>query len=143
MFLAIAAVVLASYVVYSLQGPRPPPPDNLVFSHPAVSEGNASFDVQGTAGGPYAYDGFHVILRVNGFASEAIPLAPSDTVMPVVIGPNHYRIIWSDSNADGAVDVGDLFFVTGDGAPLFSLSVYEFDLQWGSAWTAKATWSTS
>ena len=142
-FLAIAAVVLGSYTVYLLQAPRSPPPDNLTFSHPLVSEGNASFAVQRTAGGPYSYDSFFVTLKVNNFASNATPLAPSETVMPVVIGPNRYRIVWSDSDVNDAVGVGDLFFVTGDGTPLYSLSVYELDLQWASEWTAKATWSTS
>jgi len=58
------------------------------------------------------------------------------------MGLNHYRIVWSDSNGDAAVDVGDAFLVSGDGGPLPALSYYELDLRWQMQWTAKAIWST-
>ncbi len=142
-FVAVAIVVAASYVVYSSQPPRTPRTDNLVFSRPAISDGNASFVVENTSGGPYPYYGFRVNLVVNGFAGESAPLGPGGMSIRFPIGPNVYVVVWDDADGNGAVSTGDPWAVTGDGAPLPTLSLYEFDLEWQTLWTAKAFWSTT
>ena len=142
-FAAIGVVIATSFVLYSAQPPRPPPTDNLVFSSAAFVGGNASVIVQNVSRGPYLFSGFQILLIVNEFAGGPVALEPNNSIARMTIGPNHYRIAWSDSNGDGAVDVGDSFRVSGDGGPLPVLSYYEFDLHWEMQWTAKATWSTS
>ena len=141
----LAAAVLAvsaSAYVFSLVPPPPTPTTYVVFADPTLSGGNASFVVLNTSGGPYTYGGFGVHLSVNNFASTEFFLGGNGSVMRVTIGPNAYRIAWLDSDDDGSVSVGDVFTVSGDRTPLPSLSAYEFDLQWQSAWTAKAFWTT-
>ena len=142
-FAAIGLVIATSFVLYSAQLARPPPTENLVFSTAALVHGNASFTVQNVSHGPYLFSGFQISLIVNDFAGGPVALEPNNSVARMTIGPNHYRITWSDSDGDGAVDVGDSFRVAGDGGPLPVLSYYEFDLRWQMQWTAKATWSTS
>ena len=142
-FAAIGLVIATSFVLYSAQRPRPPLTDNLVFSPAAFVDGNASVTVQNVSHGPYLFSGFQISLIVNDFAGGPVALELNNSVARMTIGPNHYRIAWSDSDGDGAVDVGDSFRVAGDGGPLPVLSYYEFDLRWQMQWTAKATWSTS
>jgi len=142
-FAAIGLVIVTSFVLYSAQPPGPPPTENLVFAPATFVDGNASFTVQNVSHGPYLFSGFQISLVVNDFAGGSAALEPNNSVARMTIGPNQYRIAWSDSNGDGAVDVGDSFRVSGDGGPLPALSYYEFDLNWEMQWTAKATWSTS
>jgi len=142
-FAAVAIVIGVSFLAYSLETPRPRPPDNLVFSGVAFVDGNASFAIRSVSGGPYSDTGFQIMLIVNDFAGGPVALEPNNSVARIAIGPNHYRVAWSDSDGDGAVDVGDSFRVSGDGGALPALSYYEFDLRWQMQWTAKATWSTS
>ena len=141
-FAAVAFVIGASFLAYSLQPPRPPPADNLVFSGATLVNGNASFAIENVSGGPYSDAGFQITLVVNDFAGGPVALGPNNSAARITIGPNHYRIVWSDSNGDAAVDVGDAFLVSGDGGPLPALSYYELDLRWQMQWTAKAIWST-
>ncbi len=141
-FAAVALVVTASFLAFSLLPTPAPPPGNLTFASPHLEHGNVSLAVLNTTGGPYPYTAFRLHLIVNDFSSPVIGLAPNATVMQLVVGPNAYRITWNDSNRDGAVSVGDSFLVSGDGSPLPSLSSYEFDLQGQAAWTAKAFWAT-
>src|SRR3989304_5002883 len=96
-FAAVAIVVAASYVVYSSQPPRTPRTDNLVFSRPAISDGNASFVVENTSGGPYRYYGFRVNLVVNGFAGESAPPGPGGMSIRFPIGRNGYVVVWGDA----------------------------------------------
>ena len=142
-FVAIGLVIITSFALFSLQPPRPSPTVNLVFAPPTFVDGNASLTVQNVSHGPYMFSGFQMTLIVNDFAGGPVALEPNNSVARMTIGPNHYRIAWSDSDGDGAVDVGDSFRVAGDGGPLPVLSYYEFDLRWQMQWTAKATWSTS
>jgi hypothetical protein len=141
-FAAVAIVIGVSFLAYSLQPPRPSTPDNLAFSSVVLVNGNASFAVHNVSGGPYQAVGFQVSLIVNDFAAAPVTLGPNNSVTRITIGPNHYGIVWSDSNGDAAVDVGDSFLVSGDGGPLPALSYYEFDIRWQMQWTAKAFWST-
>jgi len=141
-FAAVAFVIGASFLAYSLQPPRPPPPSNLVVSDIALVDGNASFEILNVTGGPYSNAGFQITLVVNDFSGGPIAIGLNNSVTRIAIGPNEYRIVWSDSNGDSAVDISDTFFVTGDGGPLPALSYYELDLRWQMQWTAKATWST-
>jgi hypothetical protein len=113
-----------------------------VFSTVVLVNGNASFVVDNVSRGPYPSTGFRITLTVNDFAAPSVALGPNNSATDITIGPNHYRVVWSDSNGDNAVDVRDSFFVGGDGGPLPALSYYEFDLRWGMQWTAKALWST-
>ena len=141
-FAAVAFAIGASFLAYSLQPPRSPPPSNLVFSGVALVNGNASFEIENVTGGPYGNTGFQITLVVNDFAGGPVALGPNNSAARITIGPNHYRIVWSDSNGNAAVDVGDAFLVSGDGGPLPALSYYELDLRWQMQWTAKASWST-
>ncbi len=142
-FAAVAIVIGVSFLAYSLQPPRPSAPGNLIFSPVVLVNGNASFVVHNVSRGPYSATGFEVTLIVNDFAAPTVALGPNNSLMHITIGPNPYRVLWSDSDGDGTVDVGDSFLVSGDGGPLPALSNYEFDLRWEMQWTAKATWSTS
>ncbi|HEX9341870.1 MAG TPA: hypothetical protein VF992_11985 [Thermoplasmata archaeon] len=141
-FVAVGLVVAAAFYVDSLLPSRPLPTDKLVFSDVSLVDGNASFLVQGESGGPYSYGGFETTLVVNDFPGPSIGLGPPQSIARFSIGPNFYRITWLDPDADGAPGVGDSFLVSGDGAPLPSLSAYEFDLRWQGTWTAKAFWTT-
>lgn len=107
-----------------------------------VVNGNASFEVQSVSRGPYGFSGFQIRLVANNFAGGPAPLGPNNSATRIVIGNTAYRVVWIDSNSDGAVSVGDSFLVSGDRAPLSPLSDYEFDLSWQSAWTAHVFWST-
>lgn len=141
-FAVIAVAVSASFAVYWSQPPQTPPSSYIVFQSPALVGGNASFAVQSVSGGPYASTGFQVNLVVNNFAGQPIPLGPSSSTSRIKIGPNTYRITWLDSDINGAVSAGDPFLVSGDGEPLPSLSVYEFNLKWQNSWTSQTFWST-
>lgn len=142
MFVAIGLVITASFVLYSLQPPGSPPTDNLIFAAALVVDGNVSFAVQNVSHGPYAYSGFSFRLVVNNYAVGPVALGPNGSATDVRVGTTTDRVTWIDADGDGAVSVGDSFLVTGDRAQLASLSDYEFDLQWGSAWAARVFWST-
>jgi len=141
-FVAIGMVISTSFVLFSLQPPRPPPTDNLIFTPASIVDGNASFMVQNVSHGPYAYSGFEFRLVVNNYAVGPVALGPNQSVTILMVGTTTDRIAWIDADGDGAVSVGDSFLVTGDRAQLSSLSDYEFDLQWGNAWAARVFWST-
>jgi hypothetical protein len=141
-FVAIGLVITTTFVLYSLQPPRSPPTDNLVFTVASVVDGNASFAILNVSHGPYAYSGFSFRLVVNNFAVGPVALGPNGSATEVRVGTTTDRITWFDADGDGSVSVGDSFLVTGDRAQLASLSDYEFDLQWGSMWAARAFWST-
>ncbi|TLZ68945.1 MAG: hypothetical protein E6K09_02575 [Methanobacteriota archaeon] len=142
-FAAIAMVIGVSFLAFSLRPPPAAPSDHVVFSNVMLLDGNATFAVQNVSGGPYTSSGFGIVLIVNDFSAPSAPLGPNGSSTLITIGPNHYHVGWTDTNGDSAVDVGDRFFVSGDGGPLPALSYYEFDLRWEMEWTAKATWSTS
>lgn len=141
-FLVVALVVATTYYVYSHQPPREPAATNVVFSNPTFSNGNASFGVSNVSGGPYALGGFRIDLVVNDFAGSSVPLGSNESVVRISIGPYVYRITWTDVDGNGKVSFNDTFLVEGNGAPLPSLSSYEFDLRWQETWTAKAFWTT-
>jgi hypothetical protein len=141
-FAAVAIVIGVSFFAYSLQPTRPSTRANLVFASVVLAEGNASFVVRNVSGGPYGATGFQLALIVNEFAAPWVALGSNNSVTRIPIGPNYYRVVWSDSNGDGAVDVGDSFLVSGDGGRLPALSYFEVDLRWQGLWTAKVTWST-
>jgi hypothetical protein len=141
-FAVVAIAIGVSFVAYSLRPSPSPPTTNVVFSSVTLAEGNASFLVENVSGGPYDRAGFGATLIVNGFSNGPVELGPNNSVIRLTIGPDSYRIVWTDSNGDGRIDIGDSFSVSGDGVPLPSLSYYEFDLRWQLQWTAKATWST-
>jgi len=141
-FMAIGLVISTSFVLFSLQPPRPQPTDNLIFTPASIVDGNASFAVENVSHGPYAYSGFEFRLVVNNYAVGPVALGPNHSAATVMVGTATDRISWIDADGDGAVSAGDSFLVTGDRAPLSSLSDYEFDLQWGTAWAARVFWST-
>ncbi len=141
-FTAIGLVITTSFILYSLQPPRPRPTDNLVFTPATLVGGNASFAVQRAAHGPYLVAGFHVRLVVNNFVGGPAALGPNNSVTRIGIGTMAYGVVWIDADGNGAVSVGDSFLVSGDRTPLSPLSDYEFDLSWQSAWTAHLFWST-
>ncbi len=141
-FLAIGIAISTSFVFYSLQPSRPPPTDNLIFTSASLVDGNASFEVQNVSHGPYSFSGFGFRLVVNNFAVGPVALGPNHSATRIAIGPTFYRVSWTDADGDGAVSVGDSFLVTGDNAPLPSLSAFEFALNWMASWVATATWYT-
>lgn len=139
----IAIVIVTTFYAYSLHPPPATLPDNVIFADVTMANGNASFTVQNTSGGPYPAAEFRTKLIVNNFASPSEGLVSNPAFTRITIGPNTYRIVWIDSDADRTVSTGDSFVVSGDGMPLPSISAYEFDLQWEGAWIAKAFWTTS
>ena len=141
-FVAIGLVISTSFVLFSLQPPRSPPTDNLIFTPASIIDGNVSFAVQNVSHGLYAYSGFEFRLVVNNYAVGPLALGPNNSVTTVMVGTTTDRISWIDADGDGTVSVGDAFIVTGNRAQLSALSDYEFDLQWGSAWAARVFWST-
>lgn len=147
-----AFLVIVFIVVFSLLGVtfylftsqiRPSPASPIGFSTPVMSAGNATFRVDRVDGGPYPASGFAVNFTVNNFAGPQIPFPSNNVTASIPIGDLVYRITWNDADHDGAVSVGDIFTVTGNGVPLPSLSYCAFRLAWQGGWSATVYWTTS
>jgi hypothetical protein len=147
-FLVVLAIVIASvfagvYIVY-LRVPSSPPTYELGFSAVVIDAGqNASWSVTSVSGGPYSYSRFSMRLAVNGASTDWVPLGQSDEVRSVIVASIMYHLVWHDADGNRSVSKGDVFFVTGENAPLLSLSTFEFRLKWMESWIATARWGTS
>lgn len=141
-FIVVFSLLGVTFYLFTSQT-RPPPSSPIVFSAPVMSRGNATFRVTDVDGGPYRASGFSVNLTVNNFAGIPTPLPPSNQIAWIPIGPNVYRVTWIDADHDGAVSIGDVFTVTGNGVPLPPLSYCAFRLTWQGGWSAAVYWTTS
>lgn len=141
--IVIATVYASIYFVYT-RTPSSPPATELGFSAVEIDAGqNASWLVNSVSGGPYPDFGFSMRLVVNGASSNWVSLGPSETVRSVIVASITYRIVWNDVDGNGSLSRGDTFRVSGNNAPLLSLSTFEFKLKWKESWIATARWGTS
>ena len=141
-FVVVLVLLAVVFVVFQSQE-TPRPPARVQFGPVGVTAWatlfNASFNVSAVLYGPYAASGFLVNLSVQNLAAQ-VPLGASGQAVSIAIGPNAYRVTWTDRDADGYVSPGDTFTVTG----LPGLSACALTLAWPSGgWTASAYWTTS
>src|SRR5436309_1843911 len=84
--MAIGLVISTSFVLFSLQPPRPQPTDNLIFTPASIVQGNVSFAVENVSHGPYAYSGFEFRLVVNTSAVRPVALGPNPSATTGTVG---------------------------------------------------------
>ncbi len=118
------------------------------FTNASMINLNATFSVASVMGGPFPWANFTVQFTFNNFPSTIVPLAPSGSNATVVIGnaasQTVYHVRWIDADHDGNVSAGDVFWITGDGRGLSSLSYCNFSLIWDrGVWTSQLYWTTS
>ncbi len=109
---------------------------------------NGTFNVSSDSNTSWAWTGFEVNLSINNVWGVAAALAPSGQNATLMIGPSAhqdtYHVRWLDRDSDGAVSVGDSFWITGDGIGLPRLSYVQFSLTWrASGWMANEYFVTS
>ncbi len=109
---------------------------------------NGTFNVSSDSNATWTWTGFDVNLSINNVWAVAVPLASSGQNATLLIGPpthkDVYHVRWVDRDGNGAVSVGDVFWITGDRAGLPALSYVQFDLGWRSGgWTATEFFVTS
>jgi hypothetical protein len=109
---------------------------------------NGTFNVSADSGESWSWTGFSVNLSINNVGGNAVPLAASGRNASLVIGTaahkDTYHVIWIDRDGDGAVSIGDVFWVTGNGIGLPALSYIQFSLTWrAGGWTATEYFVTS
>jgi len=109
---------------------------------------NGTFNVSSDSGTAWTWTGFSVNLTINNVGGAAVPLAASGQNASLRIGTpaqkDTYHVVWIDRDGNGAVSVGDAFWVTGDGVGLPALSYVQFSLTWrASGWTATEYFVTS
>ncbi len=141
-FIVVFSLLGVTFYLFTTQV-RPPPASPIGFSTPTMSAGNATVRVDRVDGGPYPASRFAINLTVNNFAGPQIPLPSTNVTASIPIGNVVYRITWTDADHDGAVSVGDVFTITGNGLPLPSLSYCAFGLIWQGGWSATVYWTTS
>lgn len=123
---------------------QPVPSVPIQFSGATMVRGNATFNVTAVGNDSFLWTGFSVNLSVNNFGGTAVRLAASGMNATIVIGSNVYHVLWFDVDHDGRVNVGDVFWVTGNNARLPPLSYCKFSLRWDPGpWTAAEYWTTS
>jgi hypothetical protein len=144
--LVVVVFGVAFYGFVSTQRPASSAP--VRFSAAVMVDGNGTFNVTADGNATWAWAGFDVNLTINNFGDVAVPLAASGQNATLWVGSSShkdpYHIVWLDRNHDGKVDVGDGFWVTGDGVGLPGLSYCKFSLMWrAGGWTAVEYWVTS
>ncbi len=148
---AIFVLVLVMFAIafYGFVTTLQPLPSAPVGFDPAyMSGGNGTFNVSSVGNGSWTWTNFTVNLTINNFGTAAVPLAASGRNATFLIGSttqkNYYHVRWLDQDRNGLVSVGDVFWVTGDGAALPALSYVKVSLTWGGgAWTAVEYFVTS
>lgn len=146
-FILVLVVFAAAY--YAFVSTDKPPATAPVGFAPAYMVGlNGTFNVTSDSNASWSGTGFQVNLSINNVWAVAVPLASSGQNATLLIGPpshkDAYHVRWVDRDRDGDVSVGDVFWITGDGVGLPSLSYVQFDLTWRSGgWTATEFFVTS
>ncbi len=148
---AIFVLVLVVFAVafYGFMTTLQPLPSAPVQFAPAyMAGGNGTFNVTSVSNTSWPWTGFTVNLTINDFGASAVPLAANRANATFLIGSNtqknYYHVVWIDTDHDGRVSVGDVFWVTGDGVGLPGLSYVKVSLIWNrGAWTATEYFVTS
>lgn len=148
---AIFALVLVVFAVafYGFVTTLQPLPSAPVqFAAAYMLGGNGTFNVTAVGNASWTWTGFTVNLTINNFGAAAVPLAASGHNATFYIGSptqkNYYHVIWTDTDRDGRVSVGDVFWVKGDGVGLPGLSYVKVSLIWNrGTWTASEYFVTS
>ncbi len=144
--LVIVVFAVAFYGFVTTLQPLPTAP--VQFAPAYMHGGNGTFNVTSVGNASWPWTGFTVNLTINNFGDVAVPLAPAGHNATFYIGSNtqknYFHVIWNDTDHDGKVSVGDVFWVKGDAAPLPGLSYVKVSLIWnGGAWTAAEYFVTS
>ena len=144
----MVAVVFAVALYGFLTTLQPIPSAPVEFAPAYMRGGNGTFNVTSVDNASWPWTGFMVNLTINDFGAQAVPLAPGGHNATFLIGSttqkNHFHVVWNDTDHDGKVSVGDVFWVTGNGVPLPALSYIKVSLIWGSGvWTATEYFVTS
>ncbi len=146
-FVLVLVVFAAAY--YAFVSTDKPAATAPVGFAPAYMVGlNGTFNVSSDSNASWGWTGFEVNLSINNLWAVAVPLAASGQNATLLIGPpshkDAYHVRWMDRDGDGAVSVGDVFWITGNGVGLPALSYVQFDLTWRSGgWTATEFFVTS
>ena len=146
-FILVAAVFSVAFYEYSVTL-QPLPSAPVHFSPANMVGGNGTFNVTSVSNASWPWQDFAVNLTINEFGSTAVALAASGQNATFLIGSSshkdYYHVRWIDADHDGQVSVGDVFWITGSGAPLPALSYVQFNLMWQKgAWTAVEYFVTS
>ncbi len=142
--LVVFAAAYYAFVTTSLPAANAP----VRFDSAYMVGGNGTFNVSSDSNATWSSTGFEVNLSINNVWAVAAPLATSGKNTTLLIGPpthkDAYQVRWMDRDGNGAVSVGDVFWITGAGVGLPSLSYVQFDLTWRSGgWTATEFFVTS
>lgn len=146
-FLLVLVVFGAAYYAF-VTTYKPAANAPIRFDSAYMVRQNGTFNVSSDSNATWAWTGFDVNLSVNNVWGAAVSLAPSGQNATLLIGPpshkDAYHVRWLDRDGDGAVGIGDAFWITGDGVGLPALSYVKFDLVWrASGWTATEYFVTS
>ncbi len=144
--LVVAVFGVAYYAFVTTLKPIPSAP--VQFDTAYIVRLNGTFNVSSDANSSWSWTSFNVNLSINNAGSVSVPLAATGQNASLLVGTathkDTYHVIWIDRNGDGAVSVGDVFWVTGDGVGLPSLSYVHFSLTWRTGgWTANEYFVTS
>lgn len=131
-FVLVFVILAAVAYVYVAQQ-VPPAPPRITFSTPQMIAGNATFNVTQVLYGPYPASEFTLSLTVNDIAAQA-PMSRSGQNVSVTVGSGAnavtYFIAWFDLDHNGAISLGDVFWVRGATSYLPPLSTYVLTLVW-------------
>lgn len=146
-FVGVLVVFGVAYYAFvtTLQPPATAP---VGFAPAYMVGGNGTFNVSSDSNGTWAWTGFSVNLTINNFRAASVSLARSGENATLQIGTatrtDSYHVVWLDRDHDGAVSVGDAFWITGVGIALPALSYVQFGLTWRTGgWTATEYFVTS
>ncbi len=146
-FVGVLVVFGVAYVAF-VTTLQPPPSAPVAFAAAYMVGGNGTFNVSSDSDASWSWSGFSVNLTVNNFGATAVGLAPSGENATLHIGSGSHAlvfdVIWLDRDGNGAVSVGDAFWITGVNVPLPALSYVQFGLIWrAGGWTASEFFVTS
>ncbi len=146
-FILVLVMFSVTFYAFTLTD-RPLPSAPVQFSAAYMVDQNGTFNVSSVDNASWPWQNFTVNLTINNFGFYAQPLAPSGENATFLIGTatSHgtYDVVWIDRDHNGLVSVGDVFWVTGDGAGLPGLSYVAVSLTWTRGpWTAMEYFVTS
>ena len=146
-FVLVLVVFGAAYYAF-VTTLKPPASAPIRFDSAYMVLRNGTFNVSSDSNATWAWSGFEVNLSINNVWGAAVALAPNGENATLLVGPSSHRdpyhVRWVDRDGDGAVSVGDVFWITGDGVGLPALSYVQFSLTWrASSWTATEYFVTS
>lgn len=127
---------------------QPPATAPVGFAPAYMVGGNGTFNVSSDSNGTWGWTGFGVSLTINNFHAASVSLARSGENATLQVGSGThtdlYHVVWLDRDHDGAVSVGDTFWITGVDVALPALSYVQFGLTWRAVgWTATEYFVTS